>query len=124
MTDYLTAGGAPVRDATGTPVPVFTPGVTEIWNFIATRGAEIDITTTSFYLQDRWVATRRLTLDLGTRIETVQFERDGRRRPRSSTTSIVPRLGAAYDAAGRRLHRALRAPTATTPASTARCSSA
>ena len=99
VTDYLTAGGAPVRDATGKPVPVFTPGVTEIWTFLAKRGAEIDITTTSVYLQDRWVATRRLTLDLGTRIETVHSSATGT-SDEVSTASIVPRLGAAYDVLG------------------------
>ena len=99
VTDYLTSGGAPVRDATGKPVPVFTPGLTEIWTFIAKRGAEINIRTTSFYLQDRWVATRRLTLDLGTRIETVNSNATGT-SAEVSTTSIVPRLGAAYDLLG------------------------
>jgi len=99
VTDYLTSGGAPVRDSTGKPVPVFTPGVTEIWTFIARRGARIDINTTSFYLQDRWVASRRLTLDLGTRIETVNSDATGT-SDGVSTTSIVPRLGAAYDVQG------------------------
>jgi hypothetical protein len=99
VTDYLTSGGAPVRDSTGKPVPVFTPGVTEIWTFLAKRGARIDINTTSFYLQDRWVASRRLTIDLGTRIETVSSEATGT-ADGVSTTSIVPRLGAAYDVQG------------------------
>ena len=99
VTDYLTSGGAPVRDATGKPVPVFTPDVTQIWTFIAKRGAEINIRTTSLYLQDRWVATRRLTLDLGTRLETVSSDATGT-SAEISTTSIVPRLGAAYDLQG------------------------
>src|SRR5687768_4658176 len=77
VTDYLMAGGAPVRDSTGKPIPVFTPGLTQIWTFIAKRGAEINIRTTSLYLQDRWVATRRLTLDLGTRLETVSSDATG-----------------------------------------------
>ena len=99
VTDYLTSGGAPVRDATGKPVPVFTPGLTEIWTFIAKRGAQINIRTTSLYLQDRWVATRRLTLDLGTRLETVNSDATGT-SAEVSTTSIVPRLAAAYDLQG------------------------
>jgi hypothetical protein len=99
VTDYLTSGGAPVRDSAGKPVPVFTPGVTEIWTFLAQRGAKIDIKTTSFYLQDRWVATRRLTFDLGTRIEIVKSDATGTSNG-VSTTSIVPRLGAAYDLQG------------------------
>jgi hypothetical protein len=99
VTDYLTSGGAPVRDATGKPVPVFAPGLTEIWTFIAKRGAEINIRTTSLYLQDRWVATRRLTLDLGTRLETVNSDATGT-SAKISATSIVPRLGMAYDLQG------------------------
>ena len=99
VTDYLLSGGAPVRDATGKPVPVFTPGLTEIWTFIAQRGAQIDIKTTSFYLQDRWVATRRMTFDLGTRIETVKSSATGT-SAELNTTSIVPRLAAAYDLQG------------------------
>ena len=99
VTDYLMAGGAPVRDSTGKPIPVFTPGLTQIWTFIAKRGAEIDIKTTSFYLQDRWVASRRLTLDLGTRIENVSSSATGTSAEVSST-SIVPRLAAAYDVMG------------------------
>jgi hypothetical protein len=99
VTDYLTSGGAPVRDSTGKPIPVFTPGVSEIWTFIAKRGARFNINTASLYLQDRWVATRRLTLDLGTRIETVSSEATGTTAKVSATT-MVPRLGAAYDLRG------------------------
>jgi hypothetical protein len=99
VTDYLTSSGAPVRDATGKPVPVFTPGLTEIWTFIAKRGAAINIRTSSLYVQDRWVATRRLTLDLGTRLERVNSDATGT-SAEVSTTSIVPRLAAAYDVLG------------------------
>jgi hypothetical protein len=98
-TDYLTSGGTIVRDASGTPIPVFTPGMTEIWTFQASRGAEVHIKTTSFYLQDRWVATPRLTLDLGTRIETVRSHATGDIRA-VNASSIVPRLGATYDLSG------------------------
>jgi hypothetical protein len=98
-TDYATAGGAVLRDASGTPVPLFVPGVTQIWNFQAKRGATIDIATTSFYVQDRWIASRRLTLDLGARLETVRTEATG--LPSGlSTTTVVPRLAAAYDLLG------------------------
>ena len=43
----------------------------------AARGAGIDITTTSFYAQDQWAATRQLTLDLGMRYEQVRSEATG-----------------------------------------------
>ena len=41
-------------------------------HWLPTRGAELDITTTSFYLQDRWTLRSRLTLDLGLRYEHVR----------------------------------------------------
>ena len=95
MTDYLTSGGAVVRDAAGAPIPRFVPGQTQVWNFQATRGAEVNITTTSIYLQDRWIATPRLTLDLGTRIEMVSSEASGDINA-VNTATIVPRLAATY----------------------------
>ena len=95
VTDYLAQGGVIVRDANGSPIPRFIPGVTEVWNFIATRGARVDITTTSAYAQDRWVATPRLTLDLGARFEAVRTEATGGINA-VNAWSIVPRLAAAY----------------------------
>lgn len=99
VTDYLTSNGSIVRDAAGSPVPVFVPGVSEVWNFRALRGATFDIATSSFYVQDRWIASRRLTLDLGTRIEAVRTDATGT-SARLSATSVVPRLAAAYDVRG------------------------
>jgi hypothetical protein len=99
VTDYLTANGSVVRDAAGSPIPVFTPGATEVWQFSASRGAKVDIKTTSLYLQDRWVATPRLTFDLGTRIETVRADATGDIQT-VDTTTIVPRLAATYDVTG------------------------
>jgi hypothetical protein len=95
VTDYLAEGGVVVRDANGSPIPRFIPGVTEVWNFIATRGARVDITTTSAYAQDRWIATPRLTLDLGARFEAVRSEATGDINA-VDAWSIVPRLAAAY----------------------------
>ncbi len=98
-TDYLTAGGSVVRDASGTPVPAFRPGVSQVWNFRAVRGAIVDITTTSWFVQDRWVASPRLTVDLGTRIETVGVDSTAGGGG-LHTTSIVPRLAAMFDVQG------------------------
>jgi hypothetical protein len=94
-TDYLTQGGAVVRDASGAPVPRFVPGQTQIWNFQASRGARVDIKTTSVYAQDRWIVTPRLTLDLGTRLEMVRSEATGDINA-VDTWAIVPRLAASY----------------------------
>jgi len=67
VTDYVTdAAGKPVLEASGSPTPRFTPGLSQVWNFQATRGAKIDIKTSSLYAQDRWTVNHRLTLDLGT----------------------------------------------------------
>jgi hypothetical protein len=98
-TDYLAQAGAVVRDAAGTPIPVFTPGVSQVWSFQATRGAKVNIKTTSAYLQDRWVLSRRLTVDLGTRFEMVSADATGDITT-VDTSSIVPRLGATYDVQG------------------------
>ena len=99
VTDYATAGGAVARDASGAPVPVFTPGVSQAWNFIATRGAEVNIKTRSLYVQDRWTVTPRLALELGTRFEAVRADASGDITS-VDTSSIVPRLAASYDVLG------------------------
>ena len=97
--DYQTAAGAPVRDAAGRAVPTFVPGVTQVWTFNATRGAEINVATTSLYAQDRWTLTPQFTLDLGTRLELVTSDATGDIRS-VHTSTIVPRLGASYDVHG------------------------
>jgi len=100
VTDYATiAGGKPLLDASGIPVPVFTPGLSEAWSFPATRGARIDIKTTSLYAQDRWSVNRRLTLDLGTRFEAARSSATGDITA-VDTSTIVPRLAAIFDIQG------------------------
>ena len=99
VTDYATAAGRPLLDASGVPVPIFTPGQSEVWNFQATRGAKIDIRTTSFHAQDRWMVNRRLTLDLGTRFEAVRSSATGDITA-VDTSTIVPRLAAIFDIQG------------------------
>ena len=94
-TDYLTQNGTIARDADGSPIPRFLPGVTQVWTFQATRGAQVDITTTSVFAQDRWYATPRLTVDLGARLEAVRSSATGDIHA-VNTESIVPRLAATY----------------------------
>jgi hypothetical protein len=56
-TDYLTdAGGAPVFDASNRLIPVWVPGQTQIENWMAVRGAELNVNNNSLYLQDHWIA--------------------------------------------------------------------
>ena len=94
-TDFATLAGRPLTDATGRVVPVWIPGSTTVGNTLPTRGAELDITTTAFYVQDRWTPTSRLTLDLGLRYEQVSSQATGD-APSVSAGSIVPRLAASY----------------------------
>jgi hypothetical protein len=98
-TDFATSGGRPVTDANGKVVPVWIPGATTIGNSIPTRGAEIDITTTSLFVQERWVPATRVTLDLGVRVEHVGSVATGD-SPDASGMSLVPRLGVTYDLTG------------------------
>jgi hypothetical protein len=93
-TDFTIAGGRPVTDASGRVVPVWIPGGTTVGNTLPTRGAELDIRTTSLYLQDRWTLAR-LTLDLGLRYEHVGSQATGGAAS-IGAQSIVPRLAAAY----------------------------
>jgi hypothetical protein len=78
---------------------VFTPGVSRVQNWLPVIGAVININTSSLYFQDHWVATPRLSLDLGTRFEAVRSNATGG-IVTVDTTAIVPRLGATYDVQG------------------------
>ena len=98
--DYLTdAAGNPVFEANNRLIPVFVPGETLIENWLATRGALVDITTRSWYAQDTWNATDRVTLDLGVRFEDVSSEATGDITT-VDTSTWMPRLGATFDATG------------------------
>jgi hypothetical protein len=97
--DYAVAGGRPALDSQGRVTPVFQPGVTRLENWLPSRGAVLEIVTNSVYVQDRWTAGPRLTLDLGTRFETVKSDATGDISSVNANT-IVPRLGAAYDLSG------------------------
>ena len=99
QTDYLQSGGNPVVDAQGVPIPVWTPGVSRVQNWLPDLGAVIHINTSSLYLQDHWVASPRLSVDLGTRFEAVRTNATGD-IVTVDTTTWVPRLGLTYDLEG------------------------
>ena len=75
------------------------PGVTQLENWLATRGARLDIRTLSFYAQDTWALGPRLTLNLGVRHEEVKSEATGGIIG-VDTSTTVPRLAATYDLSG------------------------
>ncbi len=93
-TDYASTAGRPLTEASGRVIPVWIPGATTVGNTLPTRGAELDIRTTSLYLQDRWTLAR-LTLDLGLRYERATSDATGGAAS-IGAQSIVPRLAASY----------------------------
>ena len=98
--DYVTdAGGAPILASDGRFIPMFVPGDTYLQQWLATRGAKVDIRTTSLYLQDTWRAGPRWTFDLGARYERVRGDATGDITT-VDTDTFVPRLAATYDVLG------------------------
>jgi hypothetical protein len=96
QTDYkLDAAGKPALDGSGRLIPVFTTGVSRLATWMPSRGAAIDIATTSFFASDRWTAGSRLTLDLGVRYEHVGSDADAQTQKVGANT-FMPRLGATY----------------------------
>jgi Carboxypeptidase regulatory-like domain/TonB-dependent Receptor Plug Domain len=100
QTDYkLDAESRPALDANGDLIPRFIPGTSRVQAWLPLRGATIDITTASLFVNDHWVATPRLTLDLGVRYETVGSEATGIDDSIDAQT-LVPRAAAAFDLTG------------------------
>jgi hypothetical protein len=100
QTDYkLNASGQPELDANGALIPRFMPGVSRLQVWQPHRGASIDLATTSLFVTDHWVATRRLTLDLGLRFEAVGSEATGGISAVDANT-LVPRLAGSFDVTG------------------------
>lgn len=94
QTDYkLDAAGKPAVDANGRLIPVFITGTSRLATWMPSRGAEIDITTTSFFAMDRWTAGSRLTFDAGVRYEHVTTKAELQGQAVSANT-FMPRLGA------------------------------
>ena len=100
-TDYaVNPDGSPVIGADNDLVPVFTPGpLTLGLNWLASRGAQIDINTTSFFVNDEWALNNHFSFNLGVRGETVDSDATGGITT-VDTSSVVPRLGMAYDPRG------------------------
>jgi hypothetical protein len=95
--DYaVDASGTPVLDGQGRLIPQFVPGTSRIQNWRATRGAELDIRTTSLYLQDGWTLNDRWSFDVGVRYERVRSEATGG-IVGVDTDTVMPRLAAAWN---------------------------
>jgi outer membrane receptor protein involved in Fe transport len=110
FTQYKTAvqgkDPTPVLDSAGHLIPIFIPFngsnatlATFVNNWIATRGAKLDTTTDSFFVNDRWNLNANFTFNLGGRYEKVKTKATGGLTP-VDTNNFTPRLGASYDPMG------------------------
>jgi hypothetical protein len=106
--DYLTgANGDPVFDGDGRMIPVFAPfdpgnpfaATSLIENWIAVRGAVLNVDHHSFFLQNRWTINRHVSANLGLRWEHVRSEATGG-NVGVDTSTVVPRLALSYDVRG------------------------
>lgn len=93
------ADGKPLIDANGRLVPNFVPGTSRLQTWMPTRGARIDLTTTSLYLQDRITAGPHWGFNLGLRYEHVGSEATAVSDSITAST-LAPRLAAQYDLEG------------------------
>jgi hypothetical protein len=106
--DYLTdANGDPVLDSEGRLQPVFVPidpsdqdvAATLLENWIPVRGATLNVDNNSFYAQDHWIITRKVSADVGLRYERVRSEATGN-IVGVDTDTLVPRLALSFDPKG------------------------
>jgi outer membrane receptor for ferrienterochelin and colicin len=84
----------------GVPTPHFVPGETYVENYIATRGATMNINNNSGFIQDNWTISDRLTANLGLRFEQVKVESTGEILSVNTSPRIVPRVGLSYALTG------------------------
>lgn len=98
-TDYKTdAAGNPVYDANHHLIPTFVPGVSQRFTYLANRGAEADLRTDAFYINDS-MRIDRFSFNLGFRYEAVKGTGPGGSTI-TDTHAFVPRLGATWDVKG------------------------
>jgi hypothetical protein len=111
-TDYVfytqyqkNANGSPVLDSAGNLIPVFVPGTDASFNngtytgigwWVATRGAKLDTTTNSLFINDRWNLNSHWMFNLGARYEKAKSEATGGILG-VDTSNFVPRLAASFD---------------------------
>ncbi|KAB2960672.1 MAG: TonB-dependent receptor [Thermoanaerobaculia bacterium] len=93
------ASGDLVRGPDGRLIPVFQNGLSQLWIYRATRGAELDITTDSLFVNDRWNLNKNWSFNLGLRYEQSNSEASGNITSVDST-NLSPRFGASFDVNG------------------------
>ncbi len=94
-------------DANGDPIivndrliPVFSQFESLIESWIPARGARINVSTSSFFINDNWALNEHLSVNLGVRGEFVSSEAMPGDITTVDTQAIVPRLAASYDPLG------------------------
>jgi len=94
-------------DANGGPLlvdnrltPVFSSFESLVQNWLPSRGARIDINTTSFFINDNWALNDHFSFNLGLRGELVSSAATPGDITTVDTRAIVPRLAASYDPLG------------------------
>ncbi|HPA95939.1 MAG: TonB-dependent receptor [Acidobacteria bacterium] len=97
--DFLYAGGKVQYDSAGRIIPVFVPGYTGLEWWLADRGAKIDITTDSLFINDRWNLNKNWSFNIGFRYEQVKSKATGGITT-VDTSAFVPRLGVSFDPLG------------------------
>lgn len=105
FTAYKNNNSVPVLDASGHLIPVFQPRVsgsnaeTRMRFYQVTRGAALDTTTNSLFINDRWNFNEHFSFNIGARYESAKSHATGDIQA-IDTSSIVPRFGASYDPFG------------------------
>jgi hypothetical protein len=99
--DYVVDdAGDPVVDADGNLAPDFQTFGGLFINWLPERGAQLDVNTLSFFLNDRWQVGRHLAFNLGVRYERVRSDTTSSSLLTLDTDTIVPRLAASWDVTG------------------------
>jgi hypothetical protein len=100
FSDPVMSGGTPFIDSNGRLVPTFIPGTTRINNWLPVRGAQIDLHTTSLYLNDRWTLNEHVNFNVGVRYESHTADTTQAGIVTPSSNVFVPRLGVSFDPRG------------------------
>lgn len=104
---YKVNGSTPILDANNHLIPYFSPqnaagsnaDYTGLGWWIGTKGALLQVTTDSFFVNDRWNLNNNWAFNLGIRHESVKSKATSVETS-FNTTNTVPRLGASYDPMG------------------------
>ncbi|HEX2463632.1 MAG TPA: TonB-dependent receptor, partial [Thermoanaerobaculia bacterium] len=107
LADYVQDDdGNPVLGPDGRIQPIFFSladpnlnGITFRRNWLADRGARLEVTTDSLYVNDRWTLGDRWSFNLGARYEDADSEATGGITA-VDMSRLVPRVGASYDIKG------------------------